>query len=93
AELKEFAGFHSDPSTVLALRERTQQTDILNKQARVIAALAGPRPSQAARIRARSAFAVASDATAGAVALSDSGLTKSERDELLAAALRALQPG
>ncbi|MEU9478110.1 TetR/AcrR family transcriptional regulator [Streptomyces sp. NPDC048191] len=92
AELREFAGFHSDPSTLLALGERTQQSDILSKQARIIAALAGPRPSQAARIRARSAFAVASDGTAGAVAASDNGLTKTERDELLAAALRALKP-
>jgi len=92
AELKEFAGFHSDPSTLLALGERPQQSDIQSKQVRVIAALAGPRPSQAARVRARAAFAVASDGTAGVAAASDNGLTKPERDELLAAALRALQP-
>ena len=93
AELKEFAGFHSDPSTIHALREHTQQADIQDKQARIIAALAGSRASQAARIRARAAFAVASDGTAAAMAAGGDSLTTGERAELLSAALRALQPG
>ncbi|MEU9478117.1 helix-turn-helix domain-containing protein [Streptomyces sp. NPDC048191] len=91
-ELKAFAGFHDDPSALHALSENTRQADIVSKQARIIDALAGPGASQAARVRARSAFSVASDGTAGVEAASASGLTAADREELLAAALRALEP-
>ncbi|MET9388722.1 hypothetical protein ABZY09_49240, partial [Streptomyces sp. NPDC002928] len=91
-ELKEFAFFHDDPSALHALGKNTRQADILEKQAFIIGALAGPRPSQAACVRARSAFVVASDGAAGVEAAGGGGLTESDRGELLAAALRALRP-
>ena len=90
-ELKAFAGFHDDPSALHALSENTRQADILSKQARIIAALAGPGPTKADCIRARAAFAVASDGTARVEAASPNDLDETDRDHLLAAALRALE--
>jgi len=58
--------------------------------AAIIAALAGPRPSRATTIRAHAAFAVAKEGTLAAMAIGNGRLTPGDRDEILAAALRAL---
>jgi AcrR family transcriptional regulator len=59
--------------------------------AAVLAGLAGPRPSRAAKIRARAAFAVVKEATLGAI--SGDALRPADRAEILAAATRALDSG
>lgn len=61
--------------------------------AMVLAGLAGSRPSRAAKIRARAAFAVVKDATIGAMAMAGDTLRPADRTEILAAAKRALDPG
>jgi hypothetical protein len=58
--------------------------------AAIIAALAGPRPNRATTIRAHAAFAVAKEATLAAMAIGNGRLTPGDRDEILAAAQRAL---
>jgi AcrR family transcriptional regulator len=63
-------------------RELTEQT---------VAARAGPDPDRAALIRANAALAVAKAATLTAVQLSGGPLAPADRDEVLAAALRALK--
>ena len=64
-------------------RELTEQT---------LAALAGPDPDRAALIRANAALAVVKAATMTAVQLSGGPLTMADRAEVLAAALRVLNP-
>lgn len=56
----------------------------------IVAALAGERPSRAARIRAWSAFAVVFDGTLAALRDTDLAVSAADREEILAAALRAL---
>jgi AcrR family transcriptional regulator len=61
----------------------------------IVAALAGPDPGHGAVIRAHAAFSVAKGATMAALELSgDAGdaLKPADRAEILAAALRTLQP-
>jgi AcrR family transcriptional regulator len=61
--------------------------------AAVLAGLAGPRPSRAAKIRAHAAFAVIKEATLGAMAMAGDSLRPADRSEILAAAIRALDVG
>lgn len=77
----------SDPAVRDLLDERfpSRPADMM---ASVIAALAGPDPDRAALIRAHAAFAVAKEATAAV--LEKGALEPADRDEILAAALRAL---
>ncbi|MBO0828031.1 MAG: helix-turn-helix transcriptional regulator, partial [Streptosporangiales bacterium] len=58
----------------------------------IVATLAGPRPSRAALIRAHAAFAVVKEATVAALG-SDDELSRADRREIVAAALRALRKG
>ncbi|OLF05600.1 hypothetical protein BLA60_35600 [Actinophytocola xinjiangensis] len=83
------AVFGNDPSVVAALSQRESDYRLRDKDSRIVAALAGPRPTTAARIRAQAAIAVAKDGTRMILAGRDRGLRKAERAELLAAALRA----
>jgi AcrR family transcriptional regulator len=81
----------SDPSARLVLRDRAQErgTDEIN--AAIIAALAGQRPSVRRRVRAHAAYAVAKHAT---LSLAENGtLDPRVRAEILAVALRVLDPG
>lgn len=56
----------------------------------IVATLAGSRPSHAALIRAHAAFAVVKEATPAAMGADDE-LSKADRREIVAAALRALR--
>lgn len=56
----------------------------------IVAALAGPRPTRAARIRAWGAFAVVIDGTLASFRDKDLPLLPTDREEILAAAVRAL---
>lgn len=56
----------------------------------IIAALAGTRPSRAATIRAHAAFAVVKESTLAILSSGTRRLRARDRDEILAAALRAL---
>ncbi|MGH3166801.1 MAG: TetR/AcrR family transcriptional regulator [Trebonia sp.] len=60
--------------------------------ARTVAALAGPDPGHAALIRASAALAVAKAATMAALDLGGGTLTLDDRAEVLAVALRTLEP-
>ncbi|WP_279579075.1 hypothetical protein [Fodinicola feengrottensis] len=60
--------------------------------AALLAGLAGPRPSRAGKIRAQAAFAVVKEATVGAMGSAHDSLRPADRAEILAAALRALNP-
>jgi AcrR family transcriptional regulator len=56
----------------------------------IVAALAGKRPTRAARIRAWAAFTVVRDGTLAALRDTDQPVLPADRDEILAAAVRAL---
>jgi AcrR family transcriptional regulator len=56
----------------------------------IVAALAGQQPTRAATIRAWAAFAVVRDGTLTALRDPDRSVAPADRDEILAAALRAL---
>jgi AcrR family transcriptional regulator len=56
----------------------------------IVAALAGHRPARAARIRAWAAFAVVFDGTLAALRDTGRPVSAGDRDEILAAAVRAL---
>jgi AcrR family transcriptional regulator len=56
----------------------------------IVAALAGPRPTRASRIRAWAAFAVVRDGALAALSDADPPATPADRDEILTAAVRAL---
>jgi AcrR family transcriptional regulator len=56
----------------------------------IVEALAGRRPTRAARIRAWAAFAVVLDGTLAALHDTDLPVLPADRDEILAAAVRAL---
>jgi AcrR family transcriptional regulator len=58
----------------------------------ILAALAGPGAGHTGAIRAHAAFSVTKGATLAALELSGDGLEPADRAEILAAALRALQP-
>jgi AcrR family transcriptional regulator len=83
--------FGNDPSVVAALSAREADYRLRDKDSRIVAALAGPKPSVAARTRAIAAIAVAKDGTREVLTGRDRGLSKAERAELLAAALRVLE--
>jgi AcrR family transcriptional regulator len=78
-----------EPSVRVALGDdahhRSQQL-----VAPIVAALAGHRPTRAARIRAWAAFAVVRDGTLAALRDTDLPVLPADRDEILAAAVRAL---
>jgi AcrR family transcriptional regulator len=77
----------ADPAVRQLLDERFPRTPP-EMMASVITALAGPEPDRAALIRASAAFAVAKEATAAV--LVNRSLESDDREEILAAALRAL---
>lgn len=77
----------SDP-TVRALLDERFPSQPAEMMASVIAALAGPDPDRATLIRAHAAFAVAKEATSAVLA--ERRLDAADREEILAAALRAL---
>lgn len=79
----------ADPKVQAMLDERLPQKPQQMVDA-IVATLAGPRPSRAAVIRAHAAFAVAKEATTAAMR-SGNGLTRADRREIVAAALRALR--
>ena len=78
-----------EPSVRVALggdaQHRSQQL-----VAPIVAALAGRRPTRAARIRAWAAFAVVRDGTLAALRDREAPVLPADRDEILAAAVRAL---
>jgi AcrR family transcriptional regulator len=78
-----------DPSVRVALGEGAQQRS-QQLVATVVAALAGRRPTRAARLRAWAAFSVVRDGTLAALHDTAPPEFPADRDELLAAALRAL---
>lgn len=80
----------SDPAVHSLLEERLPRSPDEMTGA-TIAALAGPRPSRAATIRAHAALPVVKDATLAALATGNGRLNAMERGEILAAALHALQ--
>lgn len=80
---------HNDPSVRTANRDRLlDRSQEINET--ITAALAGRRPSTAARVRAHAAYAAAKH---GALAVLSAGgeLRPAERTELVAAALRVLR--
>jgi hypothetical protein len=58
-----FAVFSDDPSVRFAMEERARRHDFAGKTERIITAISGPTPSNADRIRAGTAFAVAKEGT------------------------------
>jgi hypothetical protein len=78
----------SDPSARAALRERAREMGADEISAAIIRTLAGARPSAKRRVRAHAAYAVAKHGTLSVI--SGGRLSLSERAEILAAALRAL---
>ena len=78
-----------EPAVRVALggegQERSQQL-----VAPIVAALAGHKPTRAARIRAWAAFSVVRDAALAALRDTELPVPSADRDEILAAAVRAL---
>jgi AcrR family transcriptional regulator len=83
--------FERDPAALALIDERLPRP-AAEMTAQAVAALAGPDPTRAARIRASAAFAVAKAATMAALGLNDGPLSAADRDEVLAIALRTLEP-
>jgi AcrR family transcriptional regulator len=81
----------NDPSVQEALKEQTAYRDADRINATFLAALTRPGRGAAAAIRARAALTVAKQTTLALAAGRDKPLSKSDRAEILAAALRALQ--
>jgi AcrR family transcriptional regulator len=79
-----------DPA-VLAMIDAHLSQDSREMTEQVISALAGPGADHAAVIRANAAFGVVKGATMAALALGGGKLTPRDRQEILAAALRALR--
>ena len=82
--------FDRDP-TALALIDQRLPRSSAELTAQTVAALAGPEPGHAALIRASAALAVTKDATLAAVKLNGGTLPAADREEVVAAALRALE--
>ena len=80
-----------EPAVRVALGDDAQQHS-QQLVSPIVAALAGQRPTRAARIRAWAAFAVVRDGTLAALRDTDLPVLPADRDEILAAALRALSP-
>ncbi|PWR16863.1 TetR/AcrR family transcriptional regulator [Micromonospora sicca] len=80
----------SDPSTQDVLNDRAglQHAHELNDS--LAAVLAGPNPTVTATVRAHAALAVAKQGTLALMGTAEDSLGPAQRDELLAAALRAL---
>ena len=77
----------NDPSITSVLRRLYSIQDYTEK---IVAGLAGPKPNQAAMVRARAAFAVAKQGTFLVIMTNGGVLTRAARVELLGAALRCL---
>src|SRR5262249_23124729 len=80
-----------EPAVRVALGEDAQQRS-QQLVAPIVAALAGRRPIRAARVRAWAAFAVVRDGTLAALRDTDAPVLAADRNEILAAAIRALSP-
>jgi AcrR family transcriptional regulator len=78
-----------EPSVRVALGDDAQQRSQQLVEP-IVAALAGRRPTRAARIRAWAAFTVVRDGTLAALRDRDTPVLPADRDEILAAAVRAL---
>ncbi len=94
---RELAAIIDRDPTVLAMIDEQLPTSSQEMTDEVIVALAGPDADRAAIIRAHAAFAVVKGATVAVMSLGDSQeggkLDPADRAEILAAGLRALQPG
>ncbi len=78
----------SDPSARAVIRDLSRQRGADEINATIVAALAGPAPSEPRRVRAHAAYAVAKH---GTLSLTAGGkLATHDRAEILAAAMRAL---
>ena len=91
-ELFRSQGYAGTSISDIATRLGTSKSALREKDERIVAALAGPAADPAATIRARAAVAVAKDATREVMVNQRGSLGDAEREELLAAALRALTP-
>ena len=80
----------NDPSVQAVLGGRAAQHQIQQINDALVAALAGPRPGATAKIRAHAAFVVAKQGTLAVMAAGGGRLSRGQRAELMAAALRAL---
>jgi AcrR family transcriptional regulator len=89
ADTAELIPLVSDPAVRSLLDDRLP----LNPQemnSAIISALSGSRPSKAATIRAHAALAVVKDSALAVLSTGNHRLSAPDRDEILAAALRAL---
>jgi len=77
----------NDPSATSVMRRLHNVQDYTES---IIRSLAGPRPSEAALVRARAAFAVAKQGTFWVAQASNGTLSPAARKELVTAALRCL---
>jgi AcrR family transcriptional regulator len=80
----------NDPSVQAVLGRRAEQHQIQQINDALVAGLAGPRPGATAKIRAHAAFVVAKQGTLAVMAAGGGRLSRGQRAELVAAALRAL---
>jgi len=81
------AAFEKDPSVLHAWAQRH---NLKEKEETLITSLVGPKPNAMKKIRARAALAVVKQGASAAVEASNGDLSKAERAEILAAAVRAL---
>ena len=92
-ESRDLAGVIDRDPAVLAMIDERLPRSSGELMAEVVAALAGPDADRAALIRASAALAVVKSATTAALDLAEDGkLSPDDRAEVLAAALRALNP-
>jgi len=80
-----------DPAVLPLIEQQLPRTSAEMQEA-VIAALAGPDPSRAGLLRAQGALAVVKQATLVALELAGGSLQPEDRAEILAAALRVMNP-
>jgi AcrR family transcriptional regulator len=80
----------NDPSVQAVLGRRAEQHQIQQINDALVAALAGPRPGTTAKTRAFAALVVAKQGTLAVMATGGGRLSRAQRAELVAAALRAL---
>lgn len=79
-----------DPSVISLLEERLRRHNFDEKLAAIVEALAGPEPTVLDRIRGQAAMAVVKECTFAVLNGNDGTLDLAHREEILAAALRAL---
>jgi hypothetical protein len=82
----------NDPSVVLLLEERLRRHNLDLGLGSVVTALAGPEPGPAELIRAQAALGVVRHTTVVTLAMNGGRLAPEHRAEIVAAAVRALNP-